>query len=137
MRDKCKILKEAIQNTAGLGVHRITMSMHVQERKKDKIDSSFEYFDITCPWPFYDRHSNIVDILHRLYRRVEKSKKTTFEVSAPSQTINHLFGGNEVLDIRQPSQIFSLLLHVNVIRYEDGQGGVDSSLLQVSLQQDL
>lgn len=41
---------------------------------------------------------------------------------------------DEVLDTRKPSQILPLLLHVNVIWYEDSQRSVDSSLFQIPLQ---
>lgn len=43
----------------------------------------------------------------------------------------------EALHVLQPPDVLLLLLHVNVIRYEDSQGSVDTSLIQVSLQKHL
>lgn len=41
------------------------------------------------------------------------------------------------LDVVQPEQVLLLLLHVNVVGDEDGQGLVDAALVQVALEQHL
>jgi len=62
--------------------------------------------------------------------KAKQANNTTNEES--SKTCSHLCL-NELLHISQPPQVLLLLLHVNVVGDEEGQGCVDASLIQISL----